>query len=366
MIVSLPKTMPTHDGPCARRHARTCTRRRVGAFLGTAAAALVSLGSAGLAQAADYTLTISSWAPPSHGINSIMWPKFIEMVEEATDGRVTAELKMGLAPPPAQMDLVLDGAADLGLIFHGYQSGRFAATKLIELPGYEGSAEQASVAYWRVHEAHLAKANEHRGVKLIALHTHGPAQMHSASKIESLADIEGMKVRIPGGVGGDVGAALGAVGIQVPAPKVYETLASKAADGVVMPFESRKGFKLTEVAQNVFEIPGGLYRGSFAYIMNEDAFADLPADLQDALQQNVFGEPLSRELGKVWDAIDEEGRSVTEAAGDNTITVASEDDMAAYQAIQEQVTASVLKEISDKGIDAQAAYDMVVQEMANP
>ena len=77
-----------------------------------------------------------------------------------------------------------------------------------------------------------------------------------------------MKLRVPGGVGGDAGAALGATGIQVPAPKVYETLASKAADGVVMPFEARKGFKLTEVAQNVYEIPGGLYRGSFAIIMN--------------------------------------------------------------------------------------------------
>ena len=57
------------------------------------------------AWAAEYTLVISSWAPPSHGINAILWPNLTKMIEEATDGRVTTEIKYGLAPPPAQPDL---------------------------------------------------------------------------------------------------------------------------------------------------------------------------------------------------------------------------------------------------------------------
>lgn len=321
--------------------------------------------SAGAAQAeAEYTLTISSWAPPTHGINAMMWPRLIEMMEEATDGRVTAEVKFGLAPPPAQMDLVLDGAADMTIIFHGYNSGRFTATKLIELPGYEGSAEAASVAYWRVYEEHLAAADEHKGVKVVALHTHGPAQVYSGEKISSLAEVAGLKLRVPGGVGGDVGAALGATGIQVPAPKVYETLASGAADGVVMPFESRKGFKLYEVAPYAFEMPGGLYRGSFAYIMNEDAWADLPADLQQALEEKVFGEPASRMAGAVWDEIDAAGRQITLDTPGNEITEASADDIAAYAPIQARIIDGVLADIAAKGIDAKAAYAMVKAEMA--
>jgi len=327
-----------------------------------AGAALAVMGTA--ATAAEYTLTISSWAPPTHGINAKMWPKFVEMVEGATDGKVTAELKLGIAPPPAQMDLVMDGAADLSIIFHGYQAGRFVGSKLIELPGYDGSAEAASVAYWRVFEKHLATLNEHRGVKLIALHTHGPAQLHSAAAVTSIDQIAGMKVRIPGGVGGDVGAALGATGIKVPAPKVYETLASKAADGVVMPFESRKGFKLTEVAENVFELPGGLYRGSFAFIMNEDALDGLPNDLKAALEEKVFGEPLSRALGAIWDEIDQIGRETTLATEGNAINAASAADIAAFAKIQADVTASVLAELEAKGIDAQAAYNMVKQVMS--
>ncbi len=322
------------------------------------------VGTANIAQAADHTLTISSWTPPTHGINTMMWTELTKMIEEATDGKVTTELKLGLAPPPAQMDLVLDGAADMTFIFHGYQAGRFTATKLIELPGYEGNAEAASVAYWRTHEKMFADLNEHKGVRIVALHTHGPAQLQSNKAVSSLADIKGMKVRVPGGVGSQVGAALGATGIQVPAPKVYETLASNAADGVVMPLEGRKGFKLTEVAKNVYEIPGGLYRGSFATLISEEALAALPEDLRKALEEKVFGEPASRAAGQMWDAIDIVGREVTEAAADNAFNAASAEDLEAWNAIADGVVASVLEEVSAKGIDGAAARQMIMDEMA--
>jgi TRAP-type C4-dicarboxylate transport system substrate-binding protein len=319
----------------------------------------------GAAFAADYTLTISSWGPPTHGINSKMWPKFTEMVEEATGGKVTTDLKLNLAPPPAQFDMIQDGAADLSIIFHGYQPGRFTAQKLIELPGYEGSAEAASVADWRAYEKYLSKADEHRGVKLIALHTHGPAIVSTINPVTTLDQIKGLKLRVPGGVGSDVGAALGATGIQVPAPKVYETLASKAADGVVMPMESRKGFKLTEVAPYAYEMPGGFYRGSFAFIMNEDAFKKLPPDIQKALEEKVFGEPLSRAIGQIWDEIDAEGRQATMDTAGNAINEASDADKAAYKPIADAVTAKVITEVAATGVDAQAAHDFIAETMKN-
>ncbi len=331
-------------------------------------AAVVVAGALGLSLSAMSvsaveTLRISSWAPPSHGINALMWPRLIKMIEEATEGRVTAEIKYKLASPPAQFDLIQDGAADITWIFHGYNPGRFVATKLIEIPGYKGSAEAASVTYWRAYEKFLAKANEHKGVKLIGLMTHGRGILHSNKKVTRLSEIKGMKLRLGGGVSGDVGKALGATGIRVPAPKVYETLASKAADGVMMPYEGRKGFKLTEVAKNVYEMPGGFYRGSFALIMNNDRFNALPERDRKALM-TVFGEAASRMAGKVWDEIDAIGRDVTKAAADNSITIANAADQAAYAKIAADIKAKVIAEVAKKGIDAQAAVDFIAKDMA--
>lgn len=320
--------------------------------------------AAATASFAEEKLVISSWLPPSHPINTEMLQGLADMMAEATGGEVTAEIKMGLAPPPAQMDLVMDGAADVTIIFHGYQPGRFVATKLIELPGYEGNAEAASVAYWRVHEAHLAQLDEHRGVKLIGLSTHGPGQVHSNKEVKALDDLNGLKTRLGGGVSADVGAELGLVGIQVPAPKVYETLDSGAADAVAMNMGERISFKLNEVAKNVYEMPGGFYRGSFAVLMSQEKFDSLPEAAQKALEENVFGEPFSRMMGKAWDASDDRARAETEAAADNTIVTASEADQAAFAEMAARVREKILAEIAATGIDAQAAHEMVKAEMA--
>lgn len=330
-------------------------------FLATAATAAI-MGAQ--AFAAEYTLTIASWAPPTHGMNAIFWPELTKMIEEATDGRVTAEVKYGLAPPPAMFDIVADGAADMTWIFNGYNPGQFVATKLIELPGYEGDAEAASVAYWRVHEKMLADLDEHAGVKVIGLMTHGPGQFHSAKPVSSIDDFNGMKVRLGGGVSGDVGTELGMAAIQVPAPKVYETLASGAADAVMMPAEGRKSFKLVEVTPYFYVMPGGFYRGAFSLIMNEDAFADLPEDLQQALEEKVFGEPASRAAGRMWDKIDAEGLALTKATEGNQIITASPEDQAKFKAVADKIIAKVSEEVSAKGVDAAAAIQMIKDEMA--
>lgn len=327
------------------------------------ASTAVALATATSAFAAD-PLTISSWLPPTHPINTGMFEGLIAMMEEATGGEITGEIKMGLAPPPAQMDLVMDGAADISIIFHGYQPGRFVGTKLIEVPGYQGDAEAASVAYWRVYEEYLKPLDEHRGVKLIALTTHGPGQIHSNKEVNKIGDLQGLKTRLGGGVSADVGAELGLVGIQVPAPKVYETLDSGAADAVAMNMGERISFKLNEVAKNVYDMPGGFYRGSFAVIMSQERFDDLPEEVQAALEDNVFGEKLSRMMGQVWDESDSAAKSETEAAADNRIVVATEEDQAQFAEMAARVRTKVFAELDAAGVDAEAAYEFVKAEMA--
>ncbi len=328
-------------------------------LLATAALCVSALTAPALAET---KLTVSSWVPPTHPMNTKMLTGLIEMMSEATNGEVTGELKFGLAPPPAQMDLVMDGGADMTIIVHAYQPGRFTVSKLAEIPGLGEGAEDVSVAYWRVHEKFLERADEHRGVKLVTLFVHGPGQIHSNKEIASLADLRNLKTRLGGGVVADVGKELGMIGIQVPAPKVYETLASGAADAVAMNVGERLGFRLNEVAKNLYEMPGGFYRTSFAVLMNQDVFDSLPRRTRRALESKVFGEPAARMIGKAWDAYDAEAYEATKAADDATIVTASSNDRVAFAMVGAKVRDKVIAELEAAGIDGAAAYEMMVEE----
>ena len=234
---------------------------------------------------------------------------------------------------------------------------------MIELPGYEGNAEAASVAYWRAYEKYMASANEHEGVKVVAMMTHGPGVLHSDNAVTGLDQISGMKLRLGGGVSGDVGAALGATGIRVPAPKVYETLASNAADGVMMPMEGKASFKLYEVAKHTYTVPGGFYRGSFALIMNQDTYDNLSEEDRAALD-GVFGEAASRMAGQVWDKLDAVGRDKLDSTEGNALHEATADDVAKWQDMTGPIIESVMAEVNDKGVDAAAVKDFIASEMS--
>ena len=324
---------------------------------GLMTAALVAAGSM-VANAAE-TMRISSWIPP-HSMNKVFFPEWIAAIEKATNGHVTGKVEFDLAPPPGQLDLVTDGAADAAWIFHGYNPGRFVTTKLIELPGYIGDAEAASVADWRAYEKYLKKADEHKGVYLAALFTHGPGQLFMRETISDLDALQGKKIRIGGGVSADVGVALGVIGVQVPAPKVYETLSGGVADGVMMPMETNKSLRLYEVAPKTYIMPGGLYRGSFALIMS-NAFLDRlsPEDRKGVL--SVTGEVASRMAGKVWADADVAG--MDNAKVKTEVIDFSPADQARFAEVSKGVRKKVIDEVAALGIDAQAAVDMIAETM---
>jgi TRAP-type C4-dicarboxylate transport system substrate-binding protein len=305
------------------------------------------------AASAQTVIRVSSWAPPTHAINAVVWPAWGKLIEQASEGRVTIKIEYNLGPPPAQMDLIRDGVADATWMFHGYNPGRFLLTKAVELPGLGTNAEAASVAYWRVHQKYFADANEHEGVTLVGLTSHGPGIIHTKQPIAQLEDLKDLKIRIGGGVSADVGNLLGVVGVQVPAPKVYETLAQGVADGIFMPMETKKSFRLKEVAPFSMIMPGGLYYGSFAFVMNTDTLESLDEQDRAAVMQ-ASGEVLSRIAGQAWDAADEEGLADAEASG-NTIVTADDAIAARYSELVAPIEQAWIEEAGAKGIDAAAA-----------
>jgi TRAP-type C4-dicarboxylate transport system substrate-binding protein len=317
------------------------------------AAAAVALCSSGWAHAETTVLRVASWAPPSHQINSIVFPTWGKWVEEATKGRVKIKVEYPQVPPPNLPDLVVDGGADVSWISHAYNAGRYTMQEVVDLPGLGADAEAASVAYWRVDQKYLKKAGEHNDVVLLGLTTHGPGTLQLRKPIKSLSEVKGLKIRVPGGVANEVVKLLGAQGVGVPAPKVYETLAQGVADGVVMPVETKKSFKLYEVAPFTLVIPGGMYYNSFGFIMNKNTFAKLSKEDQAAIM-SVSGEKLSRLAGQAWDKADKDGYALIKEKH-LPLLVADPAMTAEYFNLTSKLETEWIAKAKAKGIDGAAA-----------
>lgn len=322
------------------------------AAAGLASAAI--LAAAGTAQA-DTVLTVASWAPPSHHMNARVFPNWISCLEEESGGSLSGKIEYGMASPPEMPQLVASGGADATWMFHGYNPGRYELQQISEMPGLGASSEAVSQAYWKVHEKHLKEANEHRGLEVVGLMVHGPAALHTADEVTQWDQVERMKIRVPGGVGTEVVKILGAQGVGVPAPKVYETLAQGVADGVVFPIETAVSFKVAELAKNMLYVPGGMYYGSFAITMNPARIESLPDAERDALWA-CSGERLSREAGRSWDQADLKSFDAVSAPdSDINFVVADEDMTETYYDLVQPIRDNWVTAAADKGVDGEAA-----------
>jgi len=258
--------------------------------------------------AAQVTLNASSWVPPAHPITATMLVPLCQDIEKATSGRVKCNvLPKAPVAAPQTFDAVRDGLTDLSYTVHGYTPGRFTLPDAVEFPFMADTSAVMSVAYQRVFDRMLAKADEHKGVVPLAMMTHGPGQIfHTSKAIGSLADLKGQKIRVGGGLINDITKSLGAVPLLRPAPEVFEILKTGVADGVFFPKESVGSFRLTPVLKHATFIPGGLYNVSFVWMANPAKWASVP-EADRKLIQPLLGEALALRAGKAWDAADERG-----------------------------------------------------------
>lgn len=326
----------------------------------TATALVCSLAGAASAQT---VLTVANWLPPSHPLVSELIVPMTEQIGEATGGEVTANiLPAPLGPPQAHFDFAVNGVADITFGVQGYNPGRFKTTNIVELPFLGDSAENISVAYWRVFDEMLRDAGEYDDVKVLAVFSHGPGEIFLKSGEVSEPDVlQGVKLRVGGGIVHEVVSALGAVPVEGPSSKAYELLSQGVADGILFPYESVNFFKLIPQLEQAISVPGGLYNTSFYIVMNKAKWESLDPEQQDAIDA-VTGEALARMAGRMWDEADAAGKAAME--GKIAITPATEAQLSAWESALSPLVQAKLEEAAETGVDAQAAYEMLQAEIA--
>jgi len=278
-------------------------------------ALLAAAGLVSTAASAQVVLTASSWLPPSHTLTETQ-KEWCGLLEQKTAGKVKCNLlPRSVAAPPATFDAVRNGLADISFTVHGYTPGRFLTTQIAEFPFLGNNSEPVSVAFQRLYAKTPAMAEEHKGVKVITVFTHGPGIVFNTKRPITKADeLLGLKWRVGGGMVNEISKAMGMNVTLKPAPESYELLSTGVMDGTLFPAESVESFKIDKVIKYGTSFPGGLYNTSFVFMMNQAKYDSLAPDVKKAVDE-LSGEFAARMFGKGWDKVDRRGMAFMQAAG---------------------------------------------------
>lgn len=257
-------------------------------------------------------LIMSSWLPPKHPIVVNAFEPWAEQVEAATDGRVTVRI-MGkpLGSPPAHFDMARDGVADITYGLHSFtEDDRFTRAQLGQFSFLGDDAIANSKAYWNIYGGQLDAAEEHKGTHILGLFMHGPGLLHNNKrKIETVADMQGLKIRVPGGYAADLLSALGATPLFMSSPEVYEKLSRGVIDGVAFTYEAMTAFNLVDDIKYSMTVPGGIYNTTWFFVINEDKWNSLSEEDRAAIDA-ISGEAFAERVGQAW--IDADSAAIEE------------------------------------------------------
>lgn len=256
---------------------------------GAAVAAVVSPALVGKAIAAGEV----TWRVQAH------WPKasssfddslgvVAKLLEEKTEGAFKLEpLGAGeFAKGPDIYNIVRRGVVPMGTVSPSYISDQAeAATFIYGIPGTLRHAWEMQHAVKNLGiEALVNEDLNADGVHLMSEKVL-PTEMVVSKKIESAADFQGLKIRSSGAML-DYLAAAGAAPQYIPGSELYQSLSSGVVDGAHWGAAiGAQSMSLWEVCK--YHYKPVLAQTTDAFIINQDALAELPDDLRGALTEII-------------------------------------------------------------------------------
>ena len=208
--------------------------------------------------------------------------KWAEEVEKRTDGKVKVNTFPGgsLLTAENMYDGVANGLADIGLSVTAYEPGRFPLLSIADMPsGYPNAKVASKVMADLVNEF---PQDAFKDFKVITVFATEPAYIQSQEPIESLADLKGKQLRIPGGTT-HVFETLGASPVGMSQGEVAEALQTGIVKGYVSSREVLKDMKYAEMVKYVTDYP--LTMNTFVAVMNKSKWDSLPDDVKKVIDE---------------------------------------------------------------------------------
>ncbi len=325
----------------------------------TAAAADTTAAPDTTAAAMDFggpvTLNLGHPFPAQHPIQVNALEPFAAAVNAETDGAVTIEFHAGgsLADAPATFENTVVGGQELGWALQGYHAGVFPVTEIIEQPFQFVTAEQATQTLWDLYDEFPALQDEYSDVKLLALWVHDIGDLWTKDReVRTLEDVQGLTLRFPTPIMGQVIERMGGSPVGMPAPQIFDSLSTGVIDGLMIAVSGLQSFQLYPELSYGTECD--CYVAAQYLVMNSDAWNSLTPDAQAVIER--LGREMSFTAAEVYDAAYVSVSEIAESEGIEKY-VLPDDELARWQAVGQEVTAEWIAAREAEGVPAQEMYD---------
>jgi len=254
-----------------------------------AAAVLALLLPVSTMSAQALELKVADSFPGDHYLVRLMLKPWMDDVTKRTNGAVTfthyPNQQIGKATD--MLRLTQSGVIDIGYIGPSYVSDKMPLSEVAQLPGAFQTSCQGTMAYWKSAREGVLASREYapNKIKLLMAVALPPYQVWTAkAKVETIKDMQGLKLRTTGGAQDLTVRALGAVPVRMAAPDAYESLSRGTMDGLLFPLDSVVAYGLDKLVKYATE---GVSFGSFivAYSINQSVWDKLPDDVKKAMNE---------------------------------------------------------------------------------
>ncbi|MFN4010033.1 MAG: TRAP transporter substrate-binding protein [Pannonibacter sp.] len=320
-------------------------------ILATLAVGLALVSAAPAVEAKE--LKLAHFMSPQHPMDRHVMTPLAETVSAASGGALTIKVypagELG-AGPNQQYRRAVTGIADIAFNLPQYTPTQFKRSALLHVPGLFTSPEQATRTIWDNMEALAPDFTE---VKLLAYWTNNPSLLFTRSKpVRSLADMQGLKVRVPDPVSAKIVEAWGGIPVSLPATEAYNAMSTGVVDAVMIDASAVSSYNLQEVTKYAtMNIPGAL--STFTLIMNQAAYDGLDA-AQKGIIEAETGLPLSLKAAEAFRMAGDKGVAMLKDAKVELIELDPATVTAFQSAMQAPVEAFLKAEGEAGGFDALA------------
>jgi TRAP-type C4-dicarboxylate transport system substrate-binding protein len=306
----------------------------------------------------DVELTIADWVPEGHQViqdNLLPW---IDEVKSRSETDLTFDLRTGgeIGGSGEMLSIAREGIADIAMVGGPYFDAQLPLSQVLHLPGTFTETAPAMEKAWDMSQGVLHDEEfSELGLQVVNLGLEPPYQLGLAteSKVVEVDDWNGLNVRSPGGMGSLAITNLGGTPVDVRAEDTIPAFESGTLDSNIAALDVFLVYGLDSFFNYVTT---NVNLSSFAmfYVMAEDAWNELPEDIQNAMLSSA--KDRAPEVGRTYDANEDEAAESFADAGVEPYQVPAEA-YTGWMDILEPVHNTWIEEKEEAGLPAQEVYD---------